>query len=467
MAAISRPVSWKGVSLGPILAAVRDVSVSSSWVPETRYARNGDVHIAYQTWGEGEVTFIGVPGIINNIELWWEEPESRRYFLSFGSFCRFVLYDKRGQGLSDRDTGVPTLDERLGDLAAVIDAVGAERVALGGLSEGGATAAMFAATYPERVSHLALFGAFARPDQAAGDLFMPLWAQGWGTPASPGPSVIAPSKAGDPEFVRWVNRVERQTTTPAGLVASWAWIREIDVRAVLESIRCPTLVMHRAGDLMAPVDQGRYLAEHIPGARWHELEGDSHLPQWGGWERPVALVEELVTGHAPQQRPDRVLATVLFTDIVDSTARAAAVGDAEWTRLLDRHDQICRTTVERCQGRWVKHTGDGLLATFDAPGRALDCAEDLRDQLSALGVSIRAGIHTGEIEQRREDVAGIGVHVASRIASLAGSEEVLASRVVKDLAAGSGHAFSSRGLHNLKGIPEQWEVLAVEPAPGR
>lgn len=210
---------------------------------------------------------VGVPGIINNIELWWQEPESRRYFIALGSFSRFVFYDKRGQGLSDRDTGVPSLDERLRDLAAVIDAVGAERVALGGLSEGGATAAMFAATFPERVSHLALFGAFAQVDQAAGDSFMPLWAQGWGTPTTPGVAVVVPSKVDDPEFIRWFNRVERQTTTPAGLLASWRWVREIDIRPLLSSIQCPTLVMHRTGDRMVDVEKGRYLAERIPGAR--------------------------------------------------------------------------------------------------------------------------------------------------------------------------------------------------------
>lgn len=441
---------------------MREISAAPGWEPETRYARSGDVHIAYQTWGQGEVTMVGVPGIVNNIELWWHEPESRRYFLALGSFCRFVFYDKRGQGLSDRDTGVPTLDERLEDLAAVIEAVGAERVALGGLSEGGATAAMFAATFPNRVSHLVLFGAFAQPDQAAGDTFMPVWAQGWGTPETPGAMVIAPSKATDPEFVRWVNRVERQTTTPAGLLASWAWVREIDIRPLLGSIQCPTLVLHRTGDLMVPVEQGRYLAEHIPGARYVELEGDSHLPQWGNWELPVALVEEHVTGHASQQPPTRVLVTVLFTDIVGSTARAAAAGDAEWRKLLDRHDQICRTTLDRYQGRWVKQTGDGMLATFDAPGVALECAEELRGQLSAAGVSIRAGMHTGEIEVRNNDIAGIGVHIAARISSLAGPGELLVSRVVKDLVAGSGHVFTSRGVHPLKGIPDEWEILAVE-----
>jgi pimeloyl-ACP methyl ester carboxylesterase/class 3 adenylate cyclase len=442
---------------------VPDVSASPNWEPETQYARSGDVHIAYQTWGEGAVTMVGVPGIVNNVELWWQEPETRRYFLALGSFCRFVFYDKRGQGLSDRDTGVPTLDERLQDLAAVIDAVGAERVALGGISEGGATAAMFAATFPERVSHLVLFGAFARPDQVAGDALMPRWAERWGTPRTPGAKLIAPSKAHDPEFVRWVNRVERQTTTPAGLLASWAWVREIDVRPVLSSIQCPTLVLHRKGDAMIPIEEGRYLAEHIPGARCVELEGDSHLPQWGGWELPVALVEEHVTGHSSHRRTERVLATVLFTDIVDSTARAVASGDAAWRRLLDRHDQICRATVARYEGRWVKQTGDGVLVTFDTPGVALDCAQALRGQLSAAGVSIRAGLHTGEIELRDNDVAGIGVHIASRISSLAGSGEVLASRVVKDLVAGSGHLFTGRGVHALRGVPDQWEIVAVEP----
>jgi class 3 adenylate cyclase len=420
------------------------------------------VHIAYQVFGKGELTFVGLPGMISNIEVIWEDPESRRWLTGLASFARIVHYDKRGQGMSDRDSGVPTLDDRLGDLTAVLDAVGADRIALGGISEGGTTAAMFAATYPERVSNLILYGSFAHIDVALGDSFMPRWAEKWGTPDTLTVRVMVPSKVGDADFLRWTNRFERQTTTPGGVLAAWRWIREMDLRPVLGSIQCPTLVMHRSGDRMVPVANGRYLAEHIPGAQMVELEGDTHPPQWGDVETVLSLSEEFLTGHhsSPKQA-ERVLATVLFTDIVDSTARAAALGDSAWRQVLDRHDTISRSTVSDCGGRLVKGTGDGVLATFDAPARGLRCADTLRSSLSDAGIAIRAGVHTGEVELRGDDVSGIGVHIAARVAALAGSGELLASRTVKDLVAGSDYAFTSRGVHSLKGVPEDWELLAV------
>ena len=435
---------------------------SSTWVPETSYARNGDVHIAYQVFGEAGVTFVGLPGILSNVELLWEDPESRLYLTRLGSFSRFVQYDKRGQGLSDRDSGVPTLDDRLGDLTAVLDAVGADRVALGGVSEGGSTAAMFAATFPERVSHLVLIGSFARADPATGDAFFSRWAEGWGTPETIGVGAVAPIKLGDAEFLRWMNRYERQSLTPSALLSSWQWIREMDLRPVLGSIQCPTLVIHHTKDRLVPVASGRHLAEQIPGARMVELDGNCHAPMWEDAETVLSLMQEFVTGRQPVAKPaERVLATVLFTDIVDSTASAAAVGDSAWRQVLDRHDRISEEIVADCGGRVVKGTGDGLLATFDAPLRGLRCADTLRSNLAGSGIAIRAGVHTGEVELRGEDVAGIGVHIAARVAAIAGSGELLASRTVKDLVAGSDYSFKSRGLHSLKGVPEQWELLAV------
>ena len=439
-------------------------SDSSSAVPEIRYARNGDVDIAYQVVGDGPVTFVGLPGIVANVEVSWEDRDLRAWLTGLGSFSRLVHYDKRGQGLSDRDSGVPTIDDRLGDLTAVLDAVGADRVALGGISEGGTTAAMYAATYPERVSHLLLFGSFAaRTDVSRGDRFMELWAQDWGTPQTLSVPVIVPGKVGDDEFLRWMNRFERQTTTPAGLLASWGWIRETDARPVLGSIQCPTLVMHRTGDRIVPIAFGRELAESIPGARLVELPGDAHSPQWGGdLDTVLPAIEEFITGSAPAARPtERVLATIMFTDIVDSTVRAASLGDSAWRQVLDRHDTISRNAVADCGGRFVKGTGDGVLATFDAPSRGLRCADTLRAALADAGIGIRAGVHTGEVELRGDDVAGIGVHIAARVAALAGEGELLASRTVKDLAAGSGYTFTSRGTHSLKGVPEEWELLAV------
>jgi class 3 adenylate cyclase len=438
------------------------MSENPRFVPETRYARNGGVHIAYQVFGEGDVTFVGLPGIISNVELIWERPEARRWLERLGSFMRVVHFDKRGQGLSDRETGVPTLDDRVGDLAAVLDAVGAERVALGGVSEGGSTAIMFAATYPERVSRLVLHCAFAWMDPARGDAAMGQWAESWGTPETLTVPVMTPQLAANADLVRWTNRIERMTTTPAGLLATWSWIREMDLRPVLDAVQCPTLVMHRTGDLVVPVECGRYLAERIAGAQLLVLEGDTHPPWEGETEPQMLAVEDFLTGrHETPQPTERVLATVLFTDIVDSTARAAALGDDAWRRLLDRHDTICEGAVADCGGRIVKSTGDGILATFEAPARGLRCADTLRSVLADAGIAIRAGVHTGEIELRDRDVAGIGVHIAARVAALAGTGELLASRTVKDLVAGAGYSFDSRGLHRLKGVPEEWELLAV------
>lgn len=435
-------------------------------MPETRYARNGDVHIAYQDFGEGVVTFLWIPGIVSNVELWWENPDARRFMRRFASFCRFVKYDKRGQGCSDRDAGVPTLDERLGDLEAVLDAVGAERVALGGISEGGSTAAMYAASHPERVSHLVLIGSFARIDVETGDVFVPKWAASWGTPETLSVRVIAPAKQGDAEFLRWVNRLERQSTTPGGLLTSYRWIREIDVGPLLPSIQCPTLVVHHTGDRLIPVSQGRYLAENIPGAKLLEIDSDGHLPEWGDTDRVLEAVEEFVTGHTAPRPTERVLATVVFTDIVESTARAAGLGDAAWKQLLDRHDDVSARTISDFGGRVVQGTGDGVVATFDAPGRALQCADELQVALRGLGISVRTGVHTGEIELRNGNVAGIGVNIAARVNAIADAGEVLVSRTVTDLVAGSGYTFTTRGLHQLKGVPGEWELFALEMARG-
>jgi class 3 adenylate cyclase len=438
---------------------------SPDFLPDTHYARNGDVHIAYQEFGQGEITFVGLPGIVSNLELLWEDPDSRGYLTGLAAFCRCVIFDKRGQGLSDRDTGVPTLDERLGDLTAVLDAVGAERVALGGISEGGTTAAMYAATFPERVSHLVLVGSFARVDVERGDWFMPRWAQSWGTPETLSLPVLAASKRGDTAFLRWLTRFERQSSSPGGLLAAWRWVREVDVRPVLETIQCPTLVLHRKQDVMVAVVHARYLADHIPGAELVELDGMEHGVQWGDYRSILEHVESFLTGRAPAPRPvERVLATVLFTDIVDSTSRASALGDAAWRQLLDRHDRLCQDLVSRFGGRLVKGTGDGLLATFDAPGRCLACASALRGALTQAGIEIRAGAHTGEIERRGEDIGGVGVHIAARVQALAGPGQIVASRTVKDLVTGSGLHFLDGGTHRLKGVPDEWQVFVLSDA---
>lgn len=431
-------------------------------VPEIRWARNGDVHLAYQEWGEGDVTLVSIPGIVSNIETMWEQADTRYYFGRIGAFCRNVVYDKRGQGLSDREAGVPTMDDRLADTAAVMDAVGLERVALAGISEGGSTAAMFAATFPERVSHLLLFDSFASVDAELADPFVALWAERWGSEGSLTVDITAPSKANDPEYRRWMRKFERSSTTPGGLLALWRWVREIDVTPVLSSIQCPTLVLHRRGDRLIPVEWGRVLAEHIPGARWLEVEGADHYPNIGDPQPILAAMEEFLTGHeAVSDLGERVLATVVFTDIVESTDTAARVGDSAWRRLLDTHDAAVQREVRAHGGTLVKSTGDGTLVTFDAPGKALRFANRLRSVLEPAGLAVRIGVHTGEIERRGNDVGGIAVHIAARVESAAGPGEVLASRTVKDLVAGSGFHFDSRGSHRLKGVPEDWELYAV------
>ena len=432
------------------------------WVPETQYARNGDVHIAYQAFGEGDVAFVGLPPIISNIEVGWENAEARYFLTRMASFCRMIHFDKRGQGMSDRSASVPTMDERLDDLTAVLNAVGVERVVLGGISEGGSTAAMFAATHPNRVEKLITFAALAAPDVAAGDSFMPMWAQHWGTPQTLTVPVVIPSKKNDAAFLRWINRFERQSASPGALLDAWKWIRDIDVRPVLGSIQCPTLVMHRSDDFLVPYKQSEEIAAQIPGARLEILDGSDHIPWFGDADEVLAVFEDFVTeGRSHASDVDRVLATVVFTDIVDSTRQAATVGDAAWRAVLDRHDLLTASTVTAHGGRVVKSTGDGVVATFDAPGRALRCAHALRRAVADAGVHVRCGIHTGEIELRGNDIGGIAVHIAARVEAHAAPDEVLVSRTVRDLVSGSGYAFTSRGLHQLKGVPEEWELFAV------
>jgi class 3 adenylate cyclase/pimeloyl-ACP methyl ester carboxylesterase len=443
-------------------------------IPETKYACNGDVHLAYQAFGSGDITLVGAPPIMSNIEVIWEEANARRFLTRLASFSNFVHYDKRGQGMSDRDTGVPTIDERVDDLRAVLDAEGIERCSLGGISEGGSTAALFAATYPERVDKLVLWEAPPRlltaPDYPCGidpqalDIFVELWAQHMGTPISPVVPVFCPSMIGDETFLKWINRYERQCTSPGGLAAAWRWIRAIDIRHVLPSIQAPTLVMARRRKANpAFTDEARYVAGAIPGAQYVEFEGEDHLPWIGNQDGVVDAIEQFLVGtHRPEvDGTDRVLATVLFTDIVGSTEQAAQLGDRSWRDRLDRHDAIASDSIAAHRGRYVKSTGDGLLATFDGPTRAVQCAMAMRRSLSAAGIPIRAGLHTGEIELRGDDVGGIAVHIAARVEAQAGPGEIFASRTVKDLVTGSLFCFEDRGAHQLKGVPAEWQLFAV------
>jgi class 3 adenylate cyclase/pimeloyl-ACP methyl ester carboxylesterase len=433
--------------------------------PETRYAKSGDVHIAYQVVESGPTDLVLVPGFISHIEEWWEEPLSARFLERLASFSRLILFDKRGTGLSDREAGVPTLEQRMDDVRAVLAAAGSERAAVLGVSEGGAMSALFAATYPERTAALVLYGTFAEfcswvPTPEHLEHFLHAIDEGWGT----GRSLphFAPSVADDSRFRRWWARYERLGASPGAAMALMRMNSEIDVRHVLPAIRVPTLVLHRTGDVTVDVEAGRYQAAHIPGATYVELPGVDHLPFVGDAEAVLDEIEEFLTGARPVAEPDRVLATVLFTDVVGSTELAARLGDRRWRDLLDAHHAAVRRQLARFRGREVKTVGDGFLATFDGPARAIRCADAIRASVRTLGLEVRAGLHTGEVELIGDDVGGIAIHVGARVAALAGPGEVLVSSTVKDLVAGSGLRFEDRGTHRLKGVPEGWRLFAVE-----
>ncbi len=436
-------------------------------IPATRYAKSGDVNIAYQVVGEGPLDLVLVPGFASHVEHAWEDPSLARFLRRLASFSRLILFDKRGTGLSDRVsvTELPTLEQRMDDVRAVMDAVGAEQAALLGVSEGGPMSTLFAATYPERTTALVAYGAFAgrvglppSPEQVQPflDAIERNWGQGFGI------GLFAPSMANDESCRQWWARYERLALSPGAAVALVRMNMEIDTRHVLPAIRVPTLVLHRAGDRMVSVEQGRYLAEHISKAKYVELPGDDHAPWIGDQDAILDEIEEFLTGvrHGPD--PDRVLATVLFTDIVGSTQRAVELGDRRWRDLLDGYYGVAHKELGRFRGREVKTTGDGFLATFDGPARGIRCACAIGDGARQLGIDSRAGLHTGECEVMGEDVGGIAVHIGARVAAEAGAGEVLVSSTVKDLVAGSGISFQDRGIHALKGVPGDWRLFAVQ-----
>jgi class 3 adenylate cyclase len=434
-------------------------------VPETRYAKSGDLRIAYQVTGSGPLDLVFVPGFVSNLDLGWEDT-GRVYFLSrLAAFSRLILFDKRGTGLSDRTAGIATLELRMDDVRAVMDAARCERAAIFGVSEGGPMSMLFAATYPERARALVLYGTYARNPGLSGDLLkhrIESIERAWGTGEYA--RALAPNKARDEDYLHTLARWERQGASPSAAIALMQMNSEIDVRQVLPSVRVPTLVLHRVGDSRIPVDVGRYLATHIPDAKYVELPGGDHsfIGERAITDQIVDEVEEFLTGSRTAAEPDRVLATVLFTDIVDSTKRAAELGDRDWRLLRDRHDDAVREELARYRGREVKTLGDGFLATFDGPARAVRCAAAIIDKVRPLGIEVRSGLHTGEIEVKRDDVAGIAVHIAARVVGFAGTGEVLVSSTVRDLVAGSGLRFHDRGSHALKGLPEPLHLFAAE-----
>jgi class 3 adenylate cyclase len=436
--------------------------------PVIKYARNGDVSIAYQVLGDGPVDMIYVSPFVSNLELQWQEPQQARYLQRLASFSRLVMFDKRGTGLSDR-SGIAPLEERMDDLRAVMDAVRLDRAVVFGTSEGGAMSLLFAATYPERVQALILYGAYARivsaPDYPEGlspefaehrlEDFRTRWGQG--TMAS----FMAPERATDTEFMERQARWERLSASPGAAVALYQMICKIDVRHLLPAVRVPTLILHREGD-QTHAPRSRFLGRHIPGARMVELPGKEYYPFLGDQDALLGEIEEFLTGTRSRPNLDRVLATVLFTDIVEATRKAVELGDERWRELLESHHTLIRQELKRFRGREVDTAGDGFLAAFDGPARAIHAAVAIVNGLLPLGIRVRAGIHTGECDVLGDKLSGVAVHTGARVASLAGPGEVLVSSTVKDLVAGSGLRFGDHGAHELKGIPGRWQLYSVD-----
>jgi pimeloyl-ACP methyl ester carboxylesterase len=439
--------------------------------PGTRYAKSGDVHIAYQVVGDGPIDLVYVSGWVSNIELMWDEPRYERFLRRLASFSRLIVFDKRGTGLSDPVPldRLPTLEQRMDDVRAVMDAVGSDHAAVFGNSEGGQMSLLFAATYPERTTALVTQGTFARR----------LWSPDY--PWAPTPearereirdieaswadldvTTLAPSA--DEPFKRRLATYFRRSASPAVGAAFLRMNTQADLRAILPTIRVPTLVIHRSNDRDVNVEEGRWIASQIPGARYVELPGVDHTPWVGNQDEVLDEIEELLTGTRHVAEPDRVLATVLFTDIVGSTERAAALGDQRWSELLRDHHTAVRRELQRFRGREIDTAGDGFLATFDGPARAVRCASAIGQTVRSLGLEVRAGVHTGEIELVGDDIGGIAVHIGARVMSEAGPSEVLVSSTVKDLVAGSGIVFQDRGAHTLKGVPGEWRLFAVAAA---
>ncbi len=437
--------------------------------PETRYALSGEHHIAYQVIGNGPIDLVYVPAWISQVEHYWEHPRVARYFRRLASFSRLIIFDRRGTGLSDPVLRAPTLEEQMDDVKAVMDAAASEQAALFAQLDGGAMAALFAATHPERTTALILYEAMARMSRAPDYEWPPSreeretdlragvhWGDGSRLEA------VAPGVARDPELRAWFARLERLAASPGTAEKFMRMVADVDVRAVLPSIQTPTLVVHRARDQAVDIRHTRYLADHIPGARYKELPGEATLDFGRDDERLLDEVEEFLTGARRPPDPDRILATVMFSDICDSTSKAAELGDRRWRELLESINVAVRRELARFRGRAVKTLGDGFLATFDGPARAIQCAVAVHEGArSQFGVEVRSGLHTGEIELIGDDVGGIAVHIGARVLACSEPGEVLVSGTVKDLVVGSGIEFEDRGERDLKGVPGRWRLWAV------
>jgi len=441
-------------------------------VPTTRYAKSGDVHIAYQVVGEGPVDLVLIHGWISHLEYQWEDPASARFLSRLVSFSRLIVFDKRGTGLSDRvaESALPTLEQRMDDIRAVMDAAGSHRAVMFGISEGGPLSTLFAATYPARTAALIMYGAFAKwirtddypwgPTREEHEAAFIAFERHWGTPI--GLKKLAPSVANDERVRQWWAHHMRVSASPGAGVTLYRMNVEVDTRAILPAIRVPTLILHRSGDRLQPCEGARYMAQQIPNAKFVELPGDDHIPWIGNVDPLLAEIQEFLTGEPPVLEADRVLATVLFVDIVQSTQRVAAIGDSRWRDLVNNYQRQVGKEVVRLGGRVVNTAGDGVFATFDGPARAIKCACAVRDAVGNLGLAVRCGIHTGECVIDGDDVAGIAVHIGARVAARAEPGEILLSSTVKDLIAGSRVECSDRGSHVLKGVAGRWRLFAVK-----
>ena len=436
----------------------------------TRYAAGDKGNLAYQVVGEGPRDLVYVPGWVSNIEVMWEEPSMAAFLRRLVSFSRLILFDKRGTGMSDRVPldEMPTLEERMDDVRVVMDAVDSERATLLGHSEGGNMCILFAATYPERTESLILTGSYARRTPSEDYPWAPSVEdraaeieeveRTFGDPDAL-PFWLAPSRMHDDAFRQWMAKYLRLGSSPKAAAHLLEMNTQIDTTQVLSSIQVPTLCLYRTEDQDVKVDEGRWIASQIPNSRFVEIPGADHLLNADGADLILAEIEEFVTGYRASPEPERAVATILFTDIVASTEMAAEMGDHAWRELLERHNALVRTEAERFRGRVIGTQGDGVLALIDGPARAISAAHSIVKTLEPLGITLRAGIHTGEIELVGDDVAGLAVHIGARIAALAGPGEVLVSRTVKDLVAGSGIEFEDRGAHPLKGLSDEWQVF--------
>jgi len=452
-------------------AKERSRSFLAVMLPKTKYARSDDVRIAYQVTGDGPVDVVWAPGTMSHLDLDWEIPRRALLFEKFSQFCRLIRFDKRGTGLSDRPVKMATLEERTDDIRAVMDAVGIESANIFGASEGGSMACLFAATYPQRVNSLLVWGAQARwiasPDHPWGQTreehnqMLAMIDEDWPSfeyITGPGAGL---GKDADPAFIESLSRYMRAAASPSAVYAYEQMNGQIDIRPILPSIQAPTLVMNRAGDPCANVEAARDMASRIPGAKFKEYPGNSHSIMLDDMETILSDIQEFITGERPIDSSDRILATVLFLDIASSTERAAALGDAPWRNLLNSYYAIVRKELARFRGKETNTSGDSFLATFDGPARAIRCALAVVLAVRQLGIEVRAGVHTGECELMGDNVGGIAVHTGARIMAQAGPGDVLVSGTVKDLVSGSGIEFQNRGMHQLKGIPGEWRLFVT------